>query len=517
MNVGVHPPDAGGQGILDIRAPGSGEPIVEVPIMGEADVRRVVAEAREAQARWATTSMATRRRLMASLARVLHDRAADIGDRVCRETGKPELEALAAVVVSVDLIHFYRKHAPRHLRRRRVGSGWLVGKAAYVEREPYGVVGAIMPWNYPFIMLMDLVTPALFAGNALVVKPSEYTPWTAMLFPELLEQAGFPEGLVRIVTGDGSTGAALIRAGVNRVMFTGSTATGRKVGAAAGEALVPVTLELGGKDPAIVLEDADLDRAAEGVAFGAYFNAGQTCLSVERALVVDAVHDAFVEKVVAHTESLRVSTGPDRDVGPMVTPEQVAIVESQVSEAVAQGARALTGGRRQNEGSRVYLPTVLVDVDPSMRIMNEETFGPVLPVVRVADEAAALQEANRLSYGLFASVWTGDRARGLRLAGRIRAGGVSVNDVLSHYAVPGLPVGGVVDSGFGSRRGVEGLDEMSRVRTVMVHRWGLRRDLWWFPYTPAKKRIFDAALVWRARRGLRGLLAAVARFLRGGA
>ena len=501
---------------LEIRAPATGQHIVSVPIMGEEDVRTAVAEVREVQRTWARTSLGQRRRLMASLARVLERRADDIGDRVCLETGKPPLEALAGIVVSVDLIHFYLRHGPRHLRRRRLASGWLVGKAAYVEREPYGVVGAIMPWNYPFIMLMDLLVPALFTGNGMVVKPSEYTPWTAMLLPELLAEAGFPDGLLRIVTGDGSTGAALIGAGVNRVVFTGSTATGRKVGAAAGEALIPVTLELGGKDPAIVLEDADLDRAAEGVAFGAYFNAGQTCLSIERALVVDDVHDAFVQKAVAYTEKLRVGTGLDCDVGPMVTQEQIAIVEDQVTDAVAKGARALTGGRRQEQGSQVFLPTVLVDVDLSMKIMHEETFGPVLTVMRVPDEDTALKEANRLSYGLFASVWTGDRDRGARLVRQIRAGGVSVNDALSHYGVPGLPVGGVADSGFGSRRGLEGLDEMTKVRTVLMHRWGLRRDLWWFPYTRAKMRIFESALVWRARRGVGGLVGAVVRFLRGG-
>jgi succinate-semialdehyde dehydrogenase/glutarate-semialdehyde dehydrogenase len=503
--------------MLEIRAPGSGEIITAVPVEGEDAVRLAVTEARSAQRRWAQTSLGERRRRMAALARVLHRRAPDIVGRVCLETGKPEAEALAAVIVSVDLIQYYRRVGPGVLKPRRVRAGWLLGKAGYVEREPYGVIGAIMPWNYPFIMVMDLLVPSLFAGNAVVVKPSEHTPWTAQLLPELVREAGFPDGLVQIVTGDGSTGAALIKAGVNRVVFTGSTRTGRKVGAAAGEALVPVTLELGGKDVAIVLEDADLDRAAVGVAYAAYFNAGQTCLSVERALVVRSVYDAFVEKVCAYTETLRVGAGPDRDVGPMVTPEQLAIVEGQVRDAVAKGATVLTGGRKATEEGQVYLPTVLVDVDPSMAIMRDETFGPVLPIVPVADEEEALAEANRLGYGLFGSVWTGDRERGLAVARRIRSGGVSVNDALSHYAVPGLPVGGVDESGFGSRRGVEGLEEMSRVRTVLVHRWGPRRELWWFPYTAGKLRVFRALLDWRSRGGAAGLLAAVRRLLgRGG-
>ena len=221
---------------LEIRAPGSGEVITTVPVQDEASVRAAVDEARAAQRVWARTTLRERKRRLRVLADVIRNRADDIVGRVCLETGKPEAEALAGVIVSVDLIQFYRKVGPRHLRLRRVGSGWLLGKSAYVEREPYGVVGAIMPWNYPFIMVMDLLSPALFAGNALVVKPSEYTPWTAQLLPELFAEAGFPEGLVQVVTGDGSTGAALIGAGVNRVVFTGSTATGRKVGSAAGEA-----------------------------------------------------------------------------------------------------------------------------------------------------------------------------------------------------------------------------------------------------------------------------------------
>lgn len=503
--------------VLEIRHPGTGELVVTVPVMGEDEVGGAVGRAREAQRVWAGWSLRRRAWLLGSLADVLRRRAREIAGRVHAETGKPMAEALAGVVVSVDLLQYYRRKGPGLLRPHRVGTGWLLGKTAFVEREPYGVVGAILPWNYPFIMLVDLVAPALLAGNALVAKPSEYTPWVALLLPELLREAGFPDEVVQIVTGDGETGAALVRSGIDRVVFTGSTATGRKVGAAAGEALIPVTLELGGKDAAVVLEDADLDRAVQGICFGAMFNAGQTCLSVERAIVVEAVYEEFVRRAVAFVETLRAGVGAGCDVGPMVTPEQVAIVESQVEDAVREGARVLVGGARAAEGSRVYLPTVLVDVRPEMRIMREETFGPVLPVLQVADEEEAVREANRLAYGLFASVWTGDPARGRRVAARVRSGGVSVNDVLSHYGVAGLPVGGVGESGFGSRRGIEGLLEMTRARTVLLHRWGPKRDLWWFPYTPVKERLFASVLEWRARPGPVGFLRFLWRFLRGGA
>jgi betaine-aldehyde dehydrogenase len=279
--------------------------------------------------------------------------------------------------------------------------------------------------------------------------------------------------------------------------------------AAAAETPTPVTLELGGKDPALVLEDADLERAARGVVYGAFFNAGQTCISIERAYVVRSVYDRFVARVVELAAGLRVGTGPNADVGPLVTDAQVGVVERQVREALMGGARALTGGRRAEEGSRLYLPTVLVDVGPSMAVVCEESFGPLLPIIVAEDEEDAVRRANASGYGLFASVWTGDRARGLSVARRLRAGGVSVNDVLSHYAVPGLPMGGTGQSGFGRRHGIEALDEMSRTRSLLVDRLGLRREPWWFPYSARSTRLVRSILEWRTRGGIGGFARAL--------
>lgn len=503
--------------MIEVRRPGEGSLVTRVPVQGADEVRAATSRVRGVQGRWAALSPGTRARRMEGLARVLEGRAEEIADRIQAETGKPRAEALGEVVVSADLIQFYCRAAPRHLRRRRVGSGWLVGKSAWVEPEPYGVVGAITPWNYPFILAMDCVSPALFAGNGVVVKPSELTPWTTLLIPDLVADAGLPEGLVEVVTGDGSTGASLIASGVHRLIFTGSAATGKKVMRAAADALIPVTLELGGKDPALVLEDADLERAARGVVYGAFYNAGQTCISVERAYVAAPVYEEFVRRVTELAGSMRTGTGPDVDMGPMVSEEQVRIVEEHVRDARERGARVLTGGRRAEEGSQVYLPTVLVDLDDSMTVMREESFGPLLPVIRVEDEEEAVRRANELGYGLFASVWTKDTARGRRIARRLAVGGVSVNDVLSHYAVPGLPMGGTKESGYGSRRGIRGLDDMTRVRTLLVHRLGLTREPWWFPYSDAGTRLVRAVLDWRAWRGLGGLLRAARRIMgRGG-
>jgi len=443
------------------------------------------------------------------------DRQDQIAGLIRGETGKPEGEALTELVVSVDLIHFYANEARRHLRPRRVGTGWLLWKRAWVERVPVGVVGAITPWNYPLIIVVDAVAASVAAGNAVVLKPSEFTPLTALLLRDVMVEAGFPEDLVAVVTGDGQAGEALVGGGVDHVLFTGSTATGRKVLQTAVSSLTPVTLELGGKDVAMVLADADLERSARGVVFGAMFNAGQTCLSVERALVERSVFDGFVERVVELTSGLSVGTGPNSDVGPMVTGQQVYKVEEQIEDAVRRGAKVRCGGTRHPDNARIFLPTVVVDVNAGMTVVSEETFGPVLAILPVDDEDHAVRVANELGYGLFASVWTGDRARGLDVGRRLEVGGFSVNDVLSHYAVPGLPVGGVKMSGFGRRRGTYSLDQLTHPRTVLVDRIGLRSEPWWFPYSAGGTRLFRALLHWRGYRGMRGLFRAARSFLGG--
>lgn len=501
---------------ISVREPATGRPLGEVPIHDMASVREAVEAARGAQRRWAELAPRERRRALMGLHRILGARAGELADLVHAETGKPEVEALSEVVVVLDHLAHVARIAPRELRRRRVSPGWMFWKGASMVREPWGVVGVIAPWNFPLVLTAEPTITALAAGNAVVVKPSEYTPFSALRLLELVREAGLPQGVVQVVTGGGATGDALVRSGVDRIVFVGSSATGRRVMSAAAEGLVPVTLELGGKDAAIVLEDADLDRAARGIVWGAFYNAGQACLSVERVYVVDSVHDALVTRVAARARELRAGWGPGTDVGPMVTPFQVRTVEEHLTDALNRGARIVAGGGRTDPASNTLLPTVLVNVDERMKVLREETFGPLLPVMRVRDQEEALARVNEGNYGLFASVWTGDRRRGEELARRIRAGGVSVNDVISHWAVPGLAMGGVGESGFGRARGAEGLREMSRVKSILVDRGGLTREPWWFPYSAASLRLSRATASWRRHRGVRGLVAMAWRMVAGG-
>jgi succinate-semialdehyde dehydrogenase/glutarate-semialdehyde dehydrogenase len=492
--------------VLEVRRPSDGSVLGRVPVQGPAEVAEAVARARRIQAEWAAFPTEDRIRRMRALLPALAEAREEIAETIRAETGKPELEAYAEVAVIADLLRHYVATARAVLKPRKVSTGWLLGKRAAVYREPYGVVAVISPWNYPFILVMDPVISALFAGNAAIVKPSEFTPLTALAAQKLFERAHLPNGLVQVVTGDGTTGAALVGADVDKISFTGSTTTGRRVMEAAARRLTPVTMELGGKDPAIVLEDADLERAAAGIAFGAFFNAGQTCISVERVYVVESVYEAFADRISAVTRSLRAGSADGVDVGPMTTAPQLEIVEAQLHDALERGARPVAGGSRADPASNVMLPTVLVDVDPESTLMTNETFGPLLPLMRVRDEEAAIEQANRGAFGLFASVWTRDVERGMAVARRLRAGGVSVNDVLTHYAVPGLPMGGVGQSGFGRNRGDEGLREMSRTRSMLVHRWGRRREVFWFPYGSRKLETVRALVEWRTGGGLGRLL-----------
>lgn len=466
---------------LVVRSPATGEAIGVVPIMGAPEVRALVDRARAAQPAWAALGPEARARALLRFRDRLAARAEAVAELSSRETGKLVFEALTLdVLVTCDLARWYARRAPHVLRRRRVPSGWIATKRAYVLREPYGVVGVIGPWNLPVLNTMRSVLAALAAGNAVVLKPSEASPLSALLMAELAREAGIPEDVFLVATGDGTTGEALVLAGVDKLSFTGSIETGRKVARLAAERLVPTTLELGGKDAMIVLAGADLERAAQTAVAGAFWNAGQICVSVERVFVEAAVYDAFVQRVVELASTLEIGASAEADVGALTLASQIPHLERQIRDALDRGARLLLGGRRLPGPGRFFPPTILVDVDPSMEIMREESFGPVLPIMKVADAEEAIRLANDTRFGLGSSIW-GERSRVEALVPRIRAGMTCVNDALANGMVAALPFGGIGESGYGTTYGDDGLREMSRVRSVLVDRAGVRHEILYYP------------------------------------
>ncbi|HEX8693001.1 MAG TPA: aldehyde dehydrogenase family protein [Longimicrobium sp.] len=457
----------------------------------EETVRAAVERAREAQRAWGALSVRERSRKLRALRGVLMRRMDEVIDVVHGETGKPRIEALGhEVMIVAGLIKAYERRAPRVLRPKRVGTGFLVNKSGRKYYQPFGVVGVISPWNFPFSMPGIPAVSALFAGNAVVVKPSEVTPRSGAILRDLAREAipDHPE-IVQVVEGAGEVGAALVAAGVDKIAFIGSPRTGRRVMAAAAETLTPVVMELGANDVAIVCEDADLERAAAGVVWGAMSNAGQVCMSTERALVPERVYDRFASAVEAEMRRLRVASsaqakGEEYDVGRLIFRPQREVIERVVEDARERGARVVVGGELLSEEGPVWAPTLIVDATPEMELNRGETFGPVLPLIRVRDEDEAVRLANAGSFGLNASVWTRSRSRGRRIARRLAAGMVMVNDVLINFGIPELPYGGVKESGFGRMMGDEGLLEFSVVKAVAETRVALPREIVWFPYRP---------------------------------
>ena len=501
---------------IEVHDPRTGELIGSVPDQGRDEVAEAVASAREAYRDWGRLSFAERAEHLLVVRDVLLDRIDEVTRVIVSETGKLPAEALVnEVMIVAETIAYYARHGAKALRPERASTGMLGHKRASRTLEPMGVVGVISPWNYPFTLAMTPVVTALFAGNAAVLKPSEVTPLTGLLIGDLFASAfdgTRHEGVVQVVTGRGATGEALVRSGVQKVCFTGSAATGRRVMAAAADTLTPVVLELGGKDPMIVCADADLDRAASAAVWGAFQNSGQTCQSVERVYVEAPVYDAFVDRVVARTRAIRQGSGPGSDVGSMTFPPQLEVVERHLVDAMARGATALTGGRRVPGREGLWFePTVLVDVDHDMAIMRDETFGPVLPIMRVADTEEAVALANDSTFGLNSSVWTGDAAKGRAVARRIEAGNVCINDVLVSYGVADLPFGGVKESGIGRVHGLQALRDFSVAKSVLVDRAGLSREPWWYPMPSWLDAGTRASLILRHRRGVGAKLRALRR------
>jgi acyl-CoA reductase-like NAD-dependent aldehyde dehydrogenase len=501
---------------IEVRNPATQQAVGSVPVFGAEEVFPAVVQARKAQPEWAATPLRERMRVLRRFQQLLAGQKDRVAEVISRETGKPRVEALSTeILVVLDAAEFLLRHAPVLLRPEHVPHANLAMKLkrGMLLREPWGAIGIISPWNYPFSIPATETLSALIAGNAVVLKPSEFTPFSALELQRLLLEAGLSSALLQVITGEGSTGEALLQSDINKLVFTGSVATGKRVAVSAASRLLPVVLELGGKDPMIVLEDADLDVVSSAAVWGAFMNAGQTCLSVERCYVHESICQKFLDLCVEKTARLRVGSAEDLgDIGPLIHERQLKVVREQVEEAVANGARLLAGGKPLPElGPNFYTPTILADVTHSMRIMREETFGPVLPVRSFKTEEEAVALANDSQFGLAASVWTRNRKRGEAIAHHIEAGTVMVNDVISCFGLSEAPHGGIKASGIGRTHGRFGLEEMVWPRYVDSDLAPGIKKLWWYGYGPVfatqmagfVDMLFSAGLARRFRGGLK--------------
>lgn len=452
---------------FDSLNPRSGEVVGTHPVASEADVQAVVARARAAAEWWGALTFAERKERLNAWKGVVTRRVGELAEVMQAETGKPYGDALLESALAIDHLAWAAGHAGKVLKRRTVPSGLVMAnQKATVEYRPLGVVGVIGPWNYPVYTPMGSISYALAAGNAVVFKPSEYTPgvglWLAQTFQEVVEQP-----VLQTITGLGETGAALCRSGVNKIAFTGSTATGKRVMAAASETLTPVLIEAGGKDALIVDADADIAAAVDGAVWGAIANAGQTCAGVERVYVHERVYDDFLARVVARAQELHATDDADAKVGPITMPSQIDIIRRHIDDAIASGGRAVLGGP-ESVGERFVQPVILVDVPETSAAITEETFGPTMTVTKVKDMDEAVALTNASKYALGSSVFS--KANGMKIAERLRVGMTAINGVITFAGVPSLPFGGVGDSGFGRIHGPDGLKEFTYAHAITRQR-----------------------------------------------
>ena len=454
---------------FDSLSPITGDVVGTWPVHTAEDVEAAVQRAREAASWWSALTFDERAEHLITWAGVITRRIAQLAELVHQETGKPHSDATLEAAMAVDHLAWAARNARKVLGRHKVSAGLLMAnQAATVEYRPLGVVGVIGPWNYPVFTPMGSIVYALSAGNAVVFKPSELTPgvgqWLGATFAEVVPD----RPVLQVVTGRGETGAALCRAGVDKLAFTGSTDTGKLVMAACAETLTPVVIEAGGKDAVLVDEDADVDAAADATLWGACSNAGQTCVGVERVYVHERVYDDFVERLLDKARDLRAEDVPLAKMGPMTMPGQREIIASHIQDALDRGGKAVLGGP-DAVGERFVQPTVLIDVPEDSRAVQEETFGPTVTVTRVKDMEEALAKANGTRYGLGSTVFS--RKRGMELAQRIRSGMTAVNGMISFAGIPSLPFGGVGDSGFGRIHGPDGLKEFTYAKAIARQRF----------------------------------------------
>lgn len=490
-------PSSEGRRRLGIRSPATRESVGEIVVSNADDVALAIAKARDAQEAWARVPVTERARIVRGAIDVLVEKRAEVAKTIIDETGKTKLESLIMEILpGCDYINFWCGRAVKELsdEKRKLHGYLRPYKKLVMHYRPLGVVGIITPWNGPFSLAINPTVQAILAGNAVVLKPSEVAPYSGDWAVQLLREAGVPEGVVQTVHGDGETGAALVNGGVQKISFTGSVQTGKKIAAACAEHLIPCTLELGGKDAMIVCADADIERAAAGAVFNSMLNSGHVCMGVERIYVVESVADEFEARVEKIVRELRYGSGDDVDVGAVFWDRQLPIIERHIADAKAKGAEIVVGGEADTTRGLFYKPTFVRNLDHSMELMREETFGPIVSVMRVADEEEAIRLANDSHYGLSGSVWTRNVEKGIEIAKRLETGSVVINDASMAYGAPEAPFGGMKDSGVGQVNGLGGLRGYTHQQPIFIDRWAVKRERVWYPHTPKSVEEIDGMI-----------------------
>lgn len=470
--------------VLDSINPISGEVVGSVPITSDSEIEAQLSRIKEVLPDWQSKRLMERAAALRAVRKVLIARMDEVMKLLRQETGKTEFDGIVEVLTTAEIMRFIEKEGPLALASQKRSTSFLMHKRARVEYRPYGVAGVISPWNYPLILAAGPVFQAFMAGNGVILKPSELVPLTALKLKEIFDEAGFPENLLQVAIGRGDVGSKIVESPhTNLICFTGSVAVGRKIAAACAEQLKPVILELGGKDAMIVLDDADLDRAARAAVWGGFQNAGQTCISVERIFVEEGISHQFIERVQELTKETTLSSEiSDGDLGPVISPAQKEKIATILAEA---------GDSDVGESGNLYIrPKVVVNPDESSKLMTEETFGPVISVHKVRDPWEAVEKTNAIDFGLNASIFTRDLRKARKMAKEIRAGNISINDVLTNYLSVNLPFGGVGMSGLGRLQGKEGIRSFAFVQSVLEDRLGLKKEPWWFPVSPIIKKLF---------------------------